>query len=428
MDALISLVVRAQANDLDAYSLLVRRFQDMAVGYAYSILGDFHLSEDAAQEAFVRAYLDLGQLREPAAFAGWFRRIVLMRCNRLTRKKQITTVALDFDLISDAPMPDEILETQEMQNRVQQAIQSLPETEREVTTLYYMGGYDQKEIGAFLELPTKTVKSRLHSARKRLRERMIMVKKNLQTKRPSNDPDFQVKVMQNLEEIAQLNNRDIQRMLREVDTKDLALAMVNTSDAFKERININISARVGKIIDEYIESQMPIPEDRVAKHRAVVLQITQALIARGDITWPPDKEETEGKKGAKKAYVKMKADVIAKLQTTPISHLGYSDLTEVLTNLAEIALVEGLMTLEAVVKDVKDFDGLFKEGIQLIVDGFVPSSVEEMMQTRKKVAMHQYETSLDMIITGIQAIQLGNTPRVVNRKMVMMYSRNAGSE
>ena len=64
MEQLDSLVVRARAGDLDAYGRVVRRFQDMACGYAYSILGDFHLAEDAAQEAFVEAYRCLAKLRE----------------------------------------------------------------------------------------------------------------------------------------------------------------------------------------------------------------------------------------------------------------------------------------------------------------------------------------------------------------------------
>jgi DNA-directed RNA polymerase specialized sigma24 family protein len=48
---------------------------------SYSLLGDFHLAEDAAQEAFIRAFADLQRLRNPEAFAGWFRRIVFMRCS-----------------------------------------------------------------------------------------------------------------------------------------------------------------------------------------------------------------------------------------------------------------------------------------------------------------------------------------------------------
>jgi len=53
MADLKSLIILAQAGDLEAFGKIVRQFQDMAVGYAYSILGDFHLAEDAAQEAFI---------------------------------------------------------------------------------------------------------------------------------------------------------------------------------------------------------------------------------------------------------------------------------------------------------------------------------------------------------------------------------------
>ena len=88
------IVQRAQAGDTEAYSLLVRRFQDMAVGYSYSILGDFGLAEDAAQEAFISAHRLLPQLCEASAFPGWFRRIVFKHCDRLIRGKKVKPVAL----------------------------------------------------------------------------------------------------------------------------------------------------------------------------------------------------------------------------------------------------------------------------------------------------------------------------------------------
>jgi hypothetical protein len=69
-------VARAQQGDPEAFGSIVRRFQDMAVGYAASRLGDFDLAEDAAQEAFLEAWRDLPRLREPAAFSSWLRRIV----------------------------------------------------------------------------------------------------------------------------------------------------------------------------------------------------------------------------------------------------------------------------------------------------------------------------------------------------------------
>src|ERR1043165_5685344 len=95
MDSLATLIGRIRSGDEDAYAAMVARFQDMAVGYAYSLLKDFQLAEDAAQEAFFEAYRGLGSLREAAAFAGWFRRIVFKQCDRLIRIKQPALAPLE---------------------------------------------------------------------------------------------------------------------------------------------------------------------------------------------------------------------------------------------------------------------------------------------------------------------------------------------
>ncbi|MBN1934269.1 MAG: sigma-70 family RNA polymerase sigma factor [Anaerolineae bacterium] len=176
MDDLASLVAHAQAGDTAAYGTLVSRFQDMAYGYAYAILGDFDLAQDAAQEAFVEAYRCLSSLREPQAFPGWFKRIVFKHCDRLTRGKLNalkTPIDTDFGLAADVPGPVEVVERQETQALVLQAVQALPNHERQVTALYYINGYSQNEIADFLEVPATTVKSRLHASRKRLKERML---------------------------------------------------------------------------------------------------------------------------------------------------------------------------------------------------------------------------------------------------------------
>jgi DNA-directed RNA polymerase specialized sigma24 family protein len=67
----------------------------MAVGYASAQLRDQHLAEDAAQEAFLKAFVDLGQLHEPAAFPGWFRRIVYEHCDRIRRRRRLHLVPLE---------------------------------------------------------------------------------------------------------------------------------------------------------------------------------------------------------------------------------------------------------------------------------------------------------------------------------------------
>ena len=111
-----------------AYGEIVRRFQDMAYGCAYAVLSDFHLAEDATQEAFVEAYRTLGNLREPKAFPGWFRRIVLGQCNRITRKKRVATVPLNaaVDMPLNADAPDREVARMEMKDAVLDAVRSLP--------------------------------------------------------------------------------------------------------------------------------------------------------------------------------------------------------------------------------------------------------------------------------------------------------------
>jgi len=202
-----SLVTRAVAPDGDpaerlaAFGELVRRFQDMAYGYAYSIMGDFHLAEDAAQEAFLTAYLHLGELRQPAAFSGWLRRIVQTACSRLTRNSSPATVSLEAagEIPAGDPSPAEMVEAIETRNEVLAAVRSLPTPERMVTTLFYINGYSHKEIADFLEVPVTTVNSRLAASRKRLRQRILnMVANELQANAP--DDSFADKVIDELPE------------------------------------------------------------------------------------------------------------------------------------------------------------------------------------------------------------------------------------
>ncbi|MCP4641876.1 MAG: sigma-70 family RNA polymerase sigma factor [bacterium] len=176
------LVEQSRRGDLESFGQLVRRFQDMAHGYAYSVLGDFHLAEDVAQEAFIDAYRKLDDLREPAAFPGWFRRIVFKHCDRATRGKRIATAPLE----EAHHVPEPRAERSELEDRVLDSVRGLPERQREATTLFYINGYSQGEIADFLEVPVTTVQKRLHDARKKLKQRMIdMVEDTLKTNAPN---------------------------------------------------------------------------------------------------------------------------------------------------------------------------------------------------------------------------------------------------
>ena len=183
----------ARTEKSQAFGEIVRRFQDLTFACAYAVLGDFHLAEDAAQEAFITVWRNLDQLRKPEAFPSWLKRIVLTQCNRLTRGKRVETIALDTvaEAVAADGNPDGAYEEKERRLRVLTAIQQLPEHERMATTLFYIGDYSQNEIAAFLEVPVTTVKKRLFDARQKLRERMLdMVRETLQEQRPSRSDQF----------------------------------------------------------------------------------------------------------------------------------------------------------------------------------------------------------------------------------------------
>ncbi len=170
--SLAKVVEQAQNGDSRAFDCLVRRFQNSAIAYARTMLGDPAAAEDAAQEAFVRAWQDLPDLREPAAFGGWLRRIVFKYCDRARRAARLL---LPISEALPAPAdhePAALLENADQSARVHAAVDALPCLLRETTLLYYLTGQSVSEIAAFLELPQSTIKNRLHSARKRLRKEL----------------------------------------------------------------------------------------------------------------------------------------------------------------------------------------------------------------------------------------------------------------
>ncbi|MYE27165.1 MAG: sigma-70 family RNA polymerase sigma factor [Chloroflexi bacterium] len=190
MEELTGLIVAARKGDNDAYEAVVRRFQDLAVGYAYALLGDWQEAEDAAQEAFIAAWIGLIKLRNAAAFPGWFRRIVYTQAHRRLRARRPELVSLEQVAEIAVGGAEPVLVAEEIAT----ALDALPEAQRAVMLLHYMNDFRQREIAAFLGIPIGTVKSRLYHARKQMKERLMDLS-DISTQRPSRDNQFTEKVM-----------------------------------------------------------------------------------------------------------------------------------------------------------------------------------------------------------------------------------------
>jgi RNA polymerase sigma-70 factor (ECF subfamily) len=178
------LVERARHGDRQAFGDLVERYRDMVYGLGYHLTQDFESARDLAQEAFVQAYLKLGQLRDVDRFSGWLRQIATNVHHNLTRRREVTTVALE----EAGEVPD-MRQPSEIEVVVSEALSKLREPERLALTLHYINGYSHGEIGEFLGIRPETVKTRLARARQHLRtEVMEMVEESFE--RNALPPEF----------------------------------------------------------------------------------------------------------------------------------------------------------------------------------------------------------------------------------------------
>ncbi len=136
----------------------------------YRMCGDANLAEDAAQEAFIRAWKHLPNYQPRSPFRNWLYRIATNAARDTLRRERETVDVDDLPLAAPSVGPEEAAERTERGERVQQAVLALPEASRTVLVLREYEGLSYKEIADTLNIPIGTVMSRLNYARKRLRE------------------------------------------------------------------------------------------------------------------------------------------------------------------------------------------------------------------------------------------------------------------
>ena len=150
----------------------MRRYQEAAFRAAFLVLHDAAEAEDAAQEAFVKAYRALHRFRPGSAFHPWLLRIVMNQALTMAKGRSRRAAAAE-KLGRRQPFSysiDETVMDRERARLMSAALQALPEQERAIIYLRYFLSLSEKELAQYLGCPPGTVKSRLHRALVKLRE------------------------------------------------------------------------------------------------------------------------------------------------------------------------------------------------------------------------------------------------------------------
>ena len=167
------------SGDDAAFSILIQKYQRIVHAFVWRKIGDFHYAEEITQDTFLRAYRKLSSLRDPTRFSRWLNVIANRLCLNWIQRKKPEMQSLEetsVEEIEESAYTQYASEKQETEAAeylygiVKKLLDKLPDAERTVMTLYYLGEMTTKEISEFLGVSVNTITSQLQRARERLQE------------------------------------------------------------------------------------------------------------------------------------------------------------------------------------------------------------------------------------------------------------------
>lgn len=166
------LVAQLREGSRDAFDELYEKYKNMAIHTAYLITGNLADSEDIVQETFVKVWTHIRELKNDSGFRAWMMQILVRTAYRIGKKSRREIP--DYETVERMDKPennsslDKMIQLEEAE-MISAAVRALPVKLRTVVVLYYYDSFSVKEIAELLGLMEGTVKSRLHSARRRMK-------------------------------------------------------------------------------------------------------------------------------------------------------------------------------------------------------------------------------------------------------------------
>ncbi|MBX2965848.1 MAG: sigma-70 family RNA polymerase sigma factor [Cyclobacteriaceae bacterium] len=181
-DPEFELIDRIIAGNQTVYAELVDRHKSYAFTIAYKVLENRSDAEEAAQDAFVKAYHHLKSFKRDAKFSTWLYRIVFNTAVSYKRKQKVKFQDIETTVVEYGQEAEGILERSDKKKYIQQAMNKLNEVDKLVISLFYLEEFSLEEIAEITGMLVNTVKVRVHRARLRLADELtILLKKEALT-------------------------------------------------------------------------------------------------------------------------------------------------------------------------------------------------------------------------------------------------------
>jgi len=179
----IQLIARARTGDERAFRALLDKYERPVFSICMRMVRDREEATDLAQESFIKVFSMLDRYNPSYAFSSWLFKITSNLCIDFLRKRRIETFPMDQPIDgekgeisrqyeSPAPDPDAVLGRKQTMERLNEAIENLPEHYRIMLILRHQENLSYEEIAATLDIPLGTVKARIHRAREMLKTRL----------------------------------------------------------------------------------------------------------------------------------------------------------------------------------------------------------------------------------------------------------------
>ncbi len=234
--------------------------------------------------------------------------------------------------------------------------------------------------------------------------------------------------------LVDFTDREIQVLLRQVDQRDLVIALSGAGKAVCDKILGNMSERVRQFIKDEISFLGPLRDEKVDEIQYRIVKQSVQLGEKGLVVWPPkpsNRRTAKQKEADKPSGVEREEDeALLRLARKTLGELSYDELHQLFVGMAERARKRGILSLESVGNAA--VDPFIKMAIHLVVDGTEPGLIMDILETWTKSLMHEHErryqdrlhengVRYSKVIEAMMAMQAGDNPRVVEHKLSVIY-------